>query len=154
MANNPNFGVRIVSEFESTATYGNSNVVGYVGAANTYGTAGTLTYDLVTFYGDAFTNNNTPPTIGPIPNTNTPDYLPLVLNLTSRATTKRRTQPACRLRGIAQPYYIIPEFHLWRNGRQSHCRDDYTCSRARTAWRPSKSPSPTAPAKIRSVGFI
>ncbi len=62
--NNPNFGVRIVTEWQSTATYGISQSNAYVGTANTYGAGGTVTYDLVSFVGDAITNNNVPPTLG------------------------------------------------------------------------------------------
>lgn len=68
VANNPNFGVRIVTEFESTATYGIGPSNDFVGVANTYGTAGTVTYDLVGFFGDAITNNNIPPVLSPFTN--------------------------------------------------------------------------------------
>jgi hypothetical protein len=61
--NNPNFGVRIVTEFQSTATYGVSSNTNYLGAFNGYGTTGTVTYDLVAFQGDAITNSATPPTL-------------------------------------------------------------------------------------------
>ena len=81
-ANNPNFGIRIVTEFQNTATYGVSANANYLGTANTYGTTGTVTYDLVTIYGDAITTPYTPPTISSIPNTNTPDNVPLTLNFT------------------------------------------------------------------------
>ncbi len=47
--NNPDFAFRIVSEFESTTGFGAT--AGYVGANGTYGTAGTLRYDLVTVLG-------------------------------------------------------------------------------------------------------
>ena len=68
-ANNPHFGIRIVAEFESTASYGNTNDAIYVavGSSSTYGSAGTLSYDLVTISADAITNANTPPTITAIP---------------------------------------------------------------------------------------
>ncbi|HVM49605.1 MAG TPA: immunoglobulin domain-containing protein [Candidatus Acidoferrum sp.] len=82
VANNPEFGFRVVTEFQSTATYGVSANAGYLGTANTYGTAGTVTYDLVTVTGDAITNNNLPPTISSFSDTNTPDYIPLTLNFT------------------------------------------------------------------------
>jgi hypothetical protein len=86
VANNPNFGIRVVTEFQSTATYG-TGVAGvitsnYVGTANTYGTAGTVTYDIVTINGVAITNNNTPPTISSFANTNKADYTNLTLNFT------------------------------------------------------------------------
>jgi len=44
-ANNPSFGVRIVTEFFDGSNYGPANPAG------TYGTGGTLRYDNVTFYG-------------------------------------------------------------------------------------------------------
>ena len=88
--NNPNFGIRIVTEWQSTATYqtlatsANTNNLGvngvyatnfWVGTANSYSSGasgnsagGTVTYDLVAFIGDAITNNNTPPTIGSFTN--------------------------------------------------------------------------------------
>ncbi len=87
VANNLNFGIRVVTEFQSTATYGIGTTNGYVGTANTYGTAGTVTYDLVTFTGDAITNNNAPPTVSGFMNTNTPDYVPLTLNFTASDDT-------------------------------------------------------------------
>ncbi len=68
VANNPNFGVRIVTEFQSTATYGIGSSNSFVGATALYGTTGTLTYDLVGLYGDAITNNNIPPVISPLTN--------------------------------------------------------------------------------------
>ena len=75
MANDPNFGIRVVTEYQSTATYGigttNNN---YIGTANTYGTSGTVTYDIVNISGYAITNNNTPPTISAFFNTNMVDY--------------------------------------------------------------------------------
>ena len=69
VANNPNFGIRIVAEFESTAKYNDTNNANYaaVTSTSTYGTSGTLTYDLVSISADAITNNNAPPTISSIP---------------------------------------------------------------------------------------
>lgn len=88
VANNPNFGVRVVSEYQSTATYGVSGNTNFVGAANTYGTSGTLTYDVVTFSGAAITNNNVPPilTVG-FANTNMLDYVPTNIGFTVTAGT-------------------------------------------------------------------
>jgi hypothetical protein len=84
--NNPNFGIRIVTEFQSSATYGvgvnDSIVSNYVGTANTYGTAGTVTYDIVDIGGDAITNNNTPPTISSFSNVTIPDYTNATLAFT------------------------------------------------------------------------
>ncbi len=84
--NNPNFGIRIVTEFQSTATYGigvNGSVVNnYIGTANTYGTTGTVTYDIVNISGEAITNNNTPPTISSFSNITVPDYTNATLAFT------------------------------------------------------------------------
>ena len=77
--NNPNFGVRVVTEFQDTATYGIGTINDWVGTANTYGTGGTVTYDLVAIQGDAITNNNTPPTISAFANTNMVDTNTLVI---------------------------------------------------------------------------
>ena len=82
VANNPNFGIRVVTEFQSTATYGVSANANYLGTANTYGTGGTVTYDIVNISGDAITNHNTPPTISSFTNTNMPDYTNITLNFT------------------------------------------------------------------------
>lgn len=65
--NNANFGVRLVTEFESTARYGNTNDPAYVGVSSSYNTSGTVSYDMVTISGDAITSANTPPTITTIP---------------------------------------------------------------------------------------
>lgn len=66
--NNPNFGIRVVTEFESTATYGIGTTNFWVGTANSYtsgasgnNAAGTVTYDLVAIVGDAVTNHNVAP---------------------------------------------------------------------------------------------
>jgi uncharacterized repeat protein (TIGR01451 family) len=69
-ANNANFGIRMVAEFESTASYGATNDAQYVavGTTATYGTGGTLSYDLVTISADAITNANQPPTISALAN--------------------------------------------------------------------------------------
>jgi hypothetical protein len=82
VANNPNFGVRVVTEFQSTASYGVSANAAYLGTANTYGTAGTVTYDRVAIYGDSIATTYAPPTISAFPNTNTVDTTPLTLNFT------------------------------------------------------------------------
>ncbi len=92
--NNPNFGIRIVTEWQSTATYGISTNTNYLGTANNYTSgasgnfaAGTVTYDIVTIWGDAITNTFTPPTISGFANTNTPDYIPITLNFTVSDST-------------------------------------------------------------------
>ena len=70
VANNPSFGIRLVTEFENTATYGNTNDADYaaVGNTDTYGPGGTLSYDLVDITADAITDANTPPTVAAIAN--------------------------------------------------------------------------------------
>lgn len=56
---NPNFAVRIVSEFESTAI--NSANVKYVTTAGaTYGSSGTIRYDQVTIWGQPIPGSSTP----------------------------------------------------------------------------------------------
>jgi hypothetical protein len=67
VANNANFGIRIVTEFESTALYNNTSNTNYVGISAGYSTAGTASYDLVDITGDAIVGNNQPPTVGTIP---------------------------------------------------------------------------------------
>ena len=69
VANNPNFGIRIVAEFESTALYNNTNDANYVGVSSGYGSSGTLSYDIVKITGDAIVGNNHPPTVTGIPAT-------------------------------------------------------------------------------------
>ena len=58
VADNPNFGIRIVTEYQSTATYGVGTTNTWVGTANSYtsgavgnSAAGTVTYDLVAVRG-------------------------------------------------------------------------------------------------------
>ena len=46
--NNPNFAFRIVSEFESTTN------LNYVGTSTSYGSSGTIRFDLVSVYGDPY----------------------------------------------------------------------------------------------------
>jgi hypothetical protein len=83
VANNPNFAIRIVTEIQSTASYGVSSNTNYVGTANTYGTAGTVTYDLVNVYGDATTNSaNMPPVVSGLVNTNSVDTNSLTIHFT------------------------------------------------------------------------
>jgi len=54
--NNPNFAFRIVSEFESGS---NPN---YVGTYGSYGTGGTIRFDLVNVYGDPYSSGTLAPT--------------------------------------------------------------------------------------------
>lgn len=49
--NNPNFAFRVVAEFESTAT-GQGTSANYVGASGSYGSAGTLRFDMVIVSGE------------------------------------------------------------------------------------------------------
>ena len=63
VANNPNFGVRIVVISLQTATYGTINNTNYLGVTSTYGTSGTVSYDIVKFVADAITTANHAPTI-------------------------------------------------------------------------------------------
>ncbi|MCO5053429.1 MAG: hypothetical protein M9920_14165 [Verrucomicrobiae bacterium] len=64
--NNPDFGIRLVSEFESTAT-GSGND-GYVAnrVTSNYGTGGTLWLDMVTVTGDNLDPMNQPPYVSVI----------------------------------------------------------------------------------------
>ncbi len=57
--NNPKFGVRFVTELESTALSPNPGSPVYVpcSSTNTYGTAGTLRFDMVLFAGDSTVTN-------------------------------------------------------------------------------------------------
>ena len=66
--NNPLFGFRIVSEFESTAS--GSGLESYVATTDgsSYGTTGTINYDLVTVSGTPFPPDNYPPTISALSN--------------------------------------------------------------------------------------
>jgi endonuclease/exonuclease/phosphatase family metal-dependent hydrolase len=57
--NNPNFTFRIVAEFESSAA--NTSNSNYVGAAGTYGTSGTVRFDMVTVIGTTIPASNPPP---------------------------------------------------------------------------------------------
>ena len=66
--NNPNFGFRIVIEFENTATYGAVLNTNYVGIASTYGNAATVDYDIVDVEATRITDANHPPTITNLPN--------------------------------------------------------------------------------------
>lgn len=75
VANNPNFGIRLVTEFESTALYGNTNDATYVGVSGGYSSAGTVSYDLVDVTGDAIVGNNQPPTVSAITNATMEDTI-------------------------------------------------------------------------------
>ncbi len=78
---NPNFAIRVVTEFQSTATYGASNNTNYVPiSAAQYGTSGTVSYDLVTISGDDITDANTPPTVSTATNRTTGDTMAVTVN--------------------------------------------------------------------------
>ena len=88
--NNPNFGIRVVTEWQSTATYGIGATNFWVGTANSYtsgasgnNAGGTVTYDLVAVLGDAITNHNTPPGLSAFMNTNMVDTNTLTLNFSA-----------------------------------------------------------------------
>jgi Bacterial Ig domain len=116
--NNPNFGVRIVTEWESTATYGIGTTNFWVGTANSYtsgasgnSAAGTVSYDLVAVMGDAITNNDTPPVLGSfnMPVTNGEYHTNMVdTNTLSLAFTASSLQmPASNLTFSVQPLGMI-----------------------------------------------
>lgn len=65
--NNPNFGFRLVSEFQSTAT--GSGAASYIAnqTGSSYSANGTLWVDMVTVSGTLLDTNNTDPTISAIP---------------------------------------------------------------------------------------
>jgi len=68
---NPSFAFRIVSEFESSAA-GTTNQ-NYVGASSSYGTAGTIRFDMVTIFGTITPTNAAPAAAvltGPVYTTN------------------------------------------------------------------------------------
>lgn len=57
-SDNANFGVRLVTEFESTAT--GAGTAGYVGVSSAYGTGGTLWMDMFTINADVLSGNAAP----------------------------------------------------------------------------------------------
>ena len=80
--NNPEFGIRIVTEWQSTATYGATPNTNYYGISNFQEPVGTLTYDLVTISGTLVTNNSAPPVIAAIANTNVSDFQTITVDFT------------------------------------------------------------------------
>jgi hypothetical protein len=84
VANNPSFGIRIVTEFESTAKYNNTNNANYVPitSTSTYGTSGTLSFDLVTITADAITTANSAPTLSALANVTMQDTVGAINNFT------------------------------------------------------------------------
>jgi hypothetical protein len=133
--NNPNFGFRLVTEWQSTATYQtalpaapNTNNIGanglvatnwWVGTANSYtsgasgnAAAGTFTIDVVAILGDAITNNNTPPVIGPfvsMPATNSLAFTNMVetTNLVLNFSASSAQMPATNLTLTVQPVNTV-----------------------------------------------
>ncbi|HLX71356.1 MAG TPA: cadherin-like domain-containing protein [Verrucomicrobiae bacterium] len=117
--NNPNFGVRVVTEWEDTATYyqfGTTNW--WVGVANAYTSgasgnvaAGTVSYDVIAIMGDAITNNNTPPVFQPLNLvvTNGQYYTNMVdtNTITVKFSVSSSQMPATNLTVTAQPLGMI-----------------------------------------------
>jgi hypothetical protein len=68
VTNNPAFGFQLVTEFESTATQAGSDAYLATKSGSTYGTSGTIRFDMVTVSGTTRSDGNTPPYIfGSIP---------------------------------------------------------------------------------------
>jgi hypothetical protein len=68
-ANNSHFGIRIVSEWEYTATLAGTNAFVATKSTSTYsGSSGTMRFDLVTVTGTLLSGANAPPTISQITN--------------------------------------------------------------------------------------
>ena len=104
VANNPNFGIRLVTEFESTATYGVSNTASYIGFTTTYATGGTVSYDLVTISGDALTAAYNPPSISPIANQTVPDATPVTVTASVSGGV-----PSLTVTAISLDHSILPD---------------------------------------------
>jgi hypothetical protein len=68
VTNNPNFGVRIVSEWEKTATGSGTNAFVATTTGSSYSTAGTVRFDMVTISGTPIAGANTAPTITTVSN--------------------------------------------------------------------------------------
>lgn len=123
VANNPSFGLRIVVEYESTATYGVGTTNDFEGVGETYATGGnmgTFTYDLVTLYGDAITNNNVPPVISAfytnsvaVTNQTTEDTVPITdtFTVSGDTTADKFTYSAMSL----NPGTVNPSFSFTSN---------------------------------------
>ncbi len=67
-ANNPNFAVRFVSEWEFTAINAGTNAYVATKAGSSYSTSGTMRFDMVTIAGALLPNANTAPTISSFTN--------------------------------------------------------------------------------------
>jgi len=69
VSDNPNFAIRLVAEWESSATTNaNANYVAAGAINSTYGTTGLIRFDLFTVYGNPIPGGNTAPTISPLAN--------------------------------------------------------------------------------------
>lgn len=68
--NNPNFAIRIVSEWESTAIGSANNIYTNAGTGN-YGTIGSIRYDMVTIWGILSGAPNSPPIMSALSNLTT-----------------------------------------------------------------------------------
>lgn len=69
--NNPDFGIRLVAEFEATATGSGTNAYVANRPGSNYGVNGTLWLDMVTLFGDDLDPNNQWPIITAIPDVST-----------------------------------------------------------------------------------
>ncbi len=67
-ANNPLFGFRIVTQFESSASGGGTNAYVATHTGSSYSTSGTINFDMVTVSGTLMPGANTPPSISIISN--------------------------------------------------------------------------------------
>jgi hypothetical protein len=117
--NNPNFGIRIVTEWEDTATYykfGTTNwwrgvANEYTSGANGNAAAGTVSYDIIAVMGDAITNAHTAPVFAPftLPLTNGLAYTNMVdtNTITVNFTVSSAEMPATALSLSAQPLGMI-----------------------------------------------
>lgn len=66
-ADNANLALRLVAEFESTATGSGTEAYVTTYSTNNYGRSGTIRFDLLTISGTALPGGNTPPTISSLP---------------------------------------------------------------------------------------
>lgn len=115
VANNPDFAIRIVTEFESTASYGTVNNDQYLGNTATYANSGTVSYDIVNITGDAITDANTPPTISSFTNVVTTDLSsPTVLNFT--VGDAETDAAALTVSATSSNQTVMPDYNLVSGG--------------------------------------
>jgi hypothetical protein len=125
--NNPEFGIRVVSEIQSTATYG-AGVAGvvtsdYVGTANSYGTGGTMTFDIAGFYGDAINPATySPPAITGVTNQTNLDSALITNNFTVSGLYPPFTLSAVSL----HPSTVSPSFAITPDGGGDEFTTDFT----------------------------